>query len=151
MFDIFCMNFKSVSLLCLSRLDHAIMRLKGLADNWKLDTFPSVDILLQTKRLALRRGIWFKILNRVERGIIDLTVKCVDDIRSVKLAKVVTAIIDKLHFAVESTVDRLVRTIGLSLARKISNIAVNWGNRLASIWADDRAFARFLVFNFTKT
>jgi hypothetical protein len=126
------------------------MRVKELADNRKLNTFPSVNILFQTKKLALRRGIWFKILNRVERGIIDLTVKCVDDIRSVRLAKLVTAIIDKLHSALESTVDRLVRTIGLPLARKISNIANKWGNHLASLWANDLEFARFLVFNFVK-
>jgi hypothetical protein len=43
-----------------------------------------------------------------------------------------------------------VRTIGLPLARKISEIAVSWGNLLASKWAEDRAFASFLVFNFVK-
>ena len=63
----------------------------------------------------------------------------------------VTAIIDKLQFAMEGMADRLVRTIGLSLARKISNIAVSWGNLLASKWAEDCAFARYLVFNVAKT
>ena len=51
----------------------------------------------------------------------------------------------------ESSLDKLVRTIGLPLARKISDIAVSWGNCLASKWADDRGFARFLVVNFAKT
>jgi len=62
----------------------------------------------------------------------------------------VTAIMEKLQSAVESIVDRLVRTVGLPLARKISAIAVSWGNRLASFWADDFVFARFLVVNFAK-
>ena len=62
-----------------------------------------------------------------------------------------TAIMEKLQSAVESIVDRLVRTVGLPLARKISDIAVSWGNRLASFWADDLAFARFLVVNYAKT
>ena len=106
--------------------------------------------LAQTKKLALRRRVWFGTLNRLERGIIDLTVKYVDSIRSAKLAKLVTAIIGKLQSALECTVDRLVRTIGLPLAKKISDIAIRWGNRLASLWADDLAFARFLVFNFVK-
>jgi hypothetical protein len=111
---------------------------------------PSVRTLAEAKKFALRRRVWFRLLNRVERGIIDLTVRYVDRIKSVTLAKVVTAIMDKLQFAVESVVDRLVRTVGLPLARKISDIAVSWGNRLASMWADDRGFARFLVVNFGK-
>ena len=106
--------------------------------------------LAEAKKLALRRRVWFGTLNRLERGIIDLTVKYVDNVRSVKLAKLVTAIIGKLQSAMECTVDRLVRTIGLPLAQKISNIAISWGNRLASLWANDLAFARFLVFNFVR-
>ena len=111
---------------------------------------PSVGMLSQARKLALRRGVWFRALNRVERGIIDLTVQYVDSIKSTKLAQVVRAIIDKLEFAVESVVDRLVRTVGLPLARKISDIAVGLGNHLASLWAFDRGFARFLAFNFGR-
>ena len=66
------------------------------------------------------------------------------------LAKVLTAIIDKLQCAVESIVDRLVRTVGLPLAQKISDIAVSWGNHFACMWADDLAFAKFLVVNYAK-
>jgi len=110
----------------------------------------SVAALAQAKKLALRRGVWFRTLSRVERAVIDLTVKCVDIIKSGKLAKLVTAIVSKLQSAMESTVDRMVRTTGLSLARKISAIAVSWGNHLAHRWADDLGFARFLVVNFAK-
>ena len=106
---------------------------------------PSVGMLVQTKKRALRRGIWFKTLNRVERAIIDLTVQCLDNIKSGKLAKLLTAITDKLQFAMESTVDRLVRTIGVSLAEKISSIAVGWGNVSAKSWASDLSFAGFLA------
>lgn len=113
-------------------------------------SFPSVKMLETAKKLALRRRVWFKLLNRVERGIVDLTVKYVDCIKSRKLAKVVVAIMSKLELAFESMLDRLVRTSGLPLARKTSNVAVCWGNRLASLWAEDLAFARFLVVNFGK-
>ena len=106
--------------------------------------------LSEVKKLALRRSVWFRSLSRVERGIIDLTVRYVDNVKSSKLAKVLTAIISKLESAMESTVDRLVRVVGLPLARKISEIAVSWGNHLASLWADDLSFARFLIFNFGK-
>jgi hypothetical protein len=118
---------------------------EGLTEIGRLGSFPSVGILAQAKKLALRRGVWFKTLNRVERGIIDLTVQCVDSIKSVKLAKLLTAIIDKLQSAMESMVDRLVRTIGVPLAEKISCLAVGWGNVSAKSWASDLSFAAFLA------
>ena len=111
----------------------------------------SIRKLNETKKHALRRGVWFKALTRIERGIMDLTVKYVDNVKSAKLAKVLTAIIEKLKASTESILDKLVRTIGLALTQKISKIAVNWGNRLASMWADDPVFARFLAVNFAKT
>ena len=108
----------------------------------------SAGRLAEAKKSALRRGVWFRSLSRVERGIIDLTVRYVKVIKSAKLAKVVTAIIEKLQTKMKSVVDKLVRTIGMPLARKISDIAISWGNRLASAWSEDCSFARFLVVNF---
>jgi len=106
----------------------------------------SAKKLTLAKKAALRKGTWYKTLNRVERATIDLIVRYVDNVRSSKLAKLVTAIIQKLELSLESTAEKLVRTIGLPLARKIGNIAVSWGNLLAFKWAEDIAFARFLAF-----
>ena len=111
----------------------------------KFGDFPSVGMLAQTRKLALRRGVWFKTLSRVERGMIDLTLQCVDRIKSGKLAKLLTAITDKLQSAMESIFDRRVRTIGVPLAQKISRIAVGWGNLSAKSWASDLLFAFFLT------
>ena len=111
----------------------------------KQNCFPTVTILSLTKKLALRQKVWYRILSRVERAIIDLTLKYVDDIKSVKLAKLLTAIIDKLQSATEGTIDRLVRTIGIPLAEKISGLAAGWGNVSAKDWASDRSFAAFLA------
>ena len=135
------------SLLCYNDEVMSLRRVEGLVFKMELGGSPSVGVLVEVKKLALRRRVWFKSLSRVERGVIDLTVKCVDSIKSGKLAKVVTAIIDKLQSAMESQVDRMVRTMGLPLARKISNIAVSWGNCLAVRWADDLKFARYLALN----
>jgi hypothetical protein len=115
------------------------------------DGIPSVKKLAEIKKGALKHRVWYKTLNRIERGIIDLTVRYVDCIKSTKLAKVVTAIIEKLQLTMETLAEKLVRTVGLPLAQKISSIAVSWGNHLAKLWAQDRAFARFLVVNFAKT
>jgi len=122
-------------------------RVEGLVFRVELGSSPSVGMLVEVKRLALRRRVWFRSLSRVERGVIDLTVKCVDIIKSGKLAKVVTAIIEKLQSAMEGTLEKMVKAVGLPLARKVSDIAVNWGNRLAEVWADDLKFARYLAVN----
>jgi hypothetical protein len=107
--------------------------------------FLSVGNLVVAKKLALRRHVWFRSLSRVERGIIDLTVQCVDSIKSTKLATTVTAIISKLQSAMESTIERLTRTIGLPLTQKIIDIAQKWGSRSAKEWAADRSFAVYLA------
>jgi hypothetical protein len=149
----FCISRKFESFLCLSHrtdVSDGIMGMERLARR-EQDCPPSISALAEAKKHALRHRVWFRLLNRVERGVIDLTVRYVDSIKSVKLAKVLTAIMEKLQFALERIVDRLVRTVGLPLARKISNTAINWGYRLASMWAEDIAFARFLVVNHAET
>jgi hypothetical protein len=105
----------------------------------------SVGVLAEAKRTAFRRRVWFRALNRIERGIVDLTLRYVDDIKSTRLAKVLTAIIEKLQQATESRIDRLVRTVGIPQAQKISSIAVSWGYSSASAWATDRGFERYLA------
>jgi hypothetical protein len=110
----------------------------------------SVGRLAEVKRVSLRRGFWFRALNRVERGVLDLTMRCVDSIRSAKLATVVKAILDKLKLAMESVVERMVRVVGRPLAQKNSGIAVGWGNCSASGWAEDRGYARYLALCFSS-
>jgi hypothetical protein len=105
----------------------------------------SVRRLGEIKRAALRRGLWFRALNRVERSVLELTVRCVDRIRSAMLAKVVMAVLIKLKLAMESAVERTVRVVGRSLALKVSGIALSWGNCSAAEWAEDSAFARYLA------
>jgi hypothetical protein len=113
--------------------------------------FASIVKLAEAKRAAFRRGVWFRVLSRIERGVVDLTLRYVDNIKSAKLAKVLTAIMEKLQQTTENRTDRLVRLIGVPLAKKASGIAVSWGNLSAESWANDRGFARYLAFNSTKT
>ncbi len=121
------------------------MPLETLSSRVTVSDVISVRRLVEAKRTALRRGVWFRVLNRVERGVLDLTVRCVDKIESAILAKVVTAILIKLKLAMESTVEKLVRVVGRSLTQKVSRIALNWGNVSASQWAEDTLFARYLA------
>lgn len=104
-----------------------------------------VSRLVEARRRALRRGIWFRLLGREERSIMNLTIRCVDRVRSAKLAKIVTAITVKLNLAMESTLKRLVRTVGRLMAQKLSQIAQGLGNHSAVLWAEDLGFVQFLA------
>ncbi len=103
--------------------------------------------LMKIKVRALRRKVWFKALSRVERGIIDLTIRCVERIRSHALMKTVLAIVDKLLRTLEEGYLKRVERIGREIAQKICEIACKWGNLHALIWKYDVNFVRFLGVN----
>ena len=93
----------------------------------------------------MRRKVWFKVLGRVERAIINLTIKCVKRVRSDNLVRIVAVIIDKLTYALKSRLERLMAKVGSILAQKLSHIAGNWGNKFAVQWSKDLGFIRYLA------
>jgi hypothetical protein len=101
--------------------------------------------LVRLKCKALRRGVWFRTLSRIERSLIDLAIVTVRRIRSFVLARSVGFVVKKLVGIFESSVLRRIQTVGFPLARKLSGIAQNWGNESAVRWATDLGFARFLA------
>ena len=100
--------------------------------------------LVNLRTKAVRSGVWFKVLQRIDRVLFDLTIRVVDNIRSAKLAKSILAIARKLEDAMKSSLSRLME-IGLPLAREISLTAQKLGNVSASSWAFDSSFAVFLA------
>ena len=104
-----------------------------------------MDKLAKIRLVAVRRGVWFRVLNRVERGVIDLTLRVTRRIRSRILARVVYSIVKKLLEALESKVIQQMRQIGVPLAEKISLIAQKWGNKIACGWAGDVGFIQYLT------
>jgi len=104
--------------------------------------------LTKMKVKAMRRGLWFKVLSRTERASIDLTIKVVERVRSIFLARVLGAIIRKLLDAMESRVARVMREVGRGLAEKLSGIAQSWGNKSAHHWAEDPSFVQYLAVNY---
>jgi len=93
----------------------------------------------------MRAGVWFKALPRIDRVLVDLTIKVADDIRSSILAKSIITVVSKLEGLLESKFVRLARTIGRSLAEKNSLIAQKWGNSSAKSWSTDTSFSIYLV------
>jgi len=101
--------------------------------------------LRKLKLQAVRRGVWFRGLSRVDRALVNLTIKVVDGVRSFTLAKALLSVIKKLEDAFESRVLRIVKEVGFPLARKLSLFAQKWGNNLAKNWMRDIFFAKFLA------
>ena len=101
--------------------------------------------LIKLKLKAMRSGVWFKALRRIDRVLIDLTIKVVGNVRSVTLAKSILALTRKLEGIMESRLSRALREVGFPLAQKLSLLSQKWGNRSASQWAEDPGFARYLA------
>ena len=100
---------------------------------------------MKIKSKAIRAGVWFKALPRIDRVLVDLTIKVVENIRSAHLAKSIFAVMGKLEGLLESSILKSVRVIGRSLAEKLSLIAQKWGNASAKSWVADSSFAFFLA------
>jgi len=101
--------------------------------------------LIKLRIKAMRAGVWFKTLPRIDRVLVDLTIKVADNIRSVSLAKCIFAVVGKLEGLLESSILKSLRLIGLPLAEKISSLAQKLGNTSAKNWTADSSFAFFLA------
>jgi len=101
--------------------------------------------LMKIRRLTMRRGIWHRVLNGVERALVGLTIRCVKKIRSLKLAEIVATIVDKLRNAMKSRVKILTETVGRKLAQNLSLMAKGWGYAAAVAWVRDPGFTRYLA------
>ncbi|RLG59141.1 hypothetical protein DRN86_04710 [Candidatus Geothermarchaeota archaeon] len=101
--------------------------------------------LIDIRRRAMRCGVWFRVLSRVERAIVNLTIRVVDEAKSKLLVGTLKKIVDKLCEAMLSFRD-LVSKIGRQLARRISDFLVNkLGYEEAREWAYDRGFWEYLT------
>lgn len=111
---------------------------------WKGMEFSS-SYLLELRRKALRRRVWFRVLDRAERAILTLVPRCVDIVKSRKLLRLIENIVAKINEALRSRVERFKDRVGKPLAQKLSQIARRWGNESARDWAEDERFIQYLT------
>ena len=121
------------------------------AEIWSL-VQPERGSLEKLKRLSIRSGAWFRVLNWKQRRLLDLVMKMVDRIRSPLLLRVLGPLVSRLLVAIGGDA----RTGALALmgkgaydmmrgvAEKIVAVAQKWGNKSANKWLDE-AFLKFLV------
>lgn len=101
--------------------------------------------LMKLKLKAIRCGVWFTALQRIDRVLIDLTIKVNINVRSYTLAKSILTVARKLQEVFQSKLAHKIKEIGIPLTRKLSRLAQNWGNKGAREWVNDADFARYLT------
>ncbi len=101
------------------------------------------EVLIGIKTRGLRRRLWYSSLSLMERGLVDLTIRWVDRVRSGRLAETLLRILEKLALAMEAGMGRVLGR-GRMLAARASELAVGWGNSSAFYWRFETAFANAL-------
>jgi hypothetical protein len=114
-------------------------------------SFPSLLSKTQLAKIrlkAVRAGVWFRALRRIDRALIDLTIMVTSTITSKTLTERLHAILGKLGGTITGNFTKSFREIGANLARKLSLIAQEWGNNTAKNWLSDIRFANFLAVSY---
>jgi hypothetical protein len=93
----------------------------------------------------MRSGLWFKALRRIDRVLVDVTMRVAESVHSATLARALYSVIEKLESAFKNRVCSFVHKIGFPLAYRLSVLAQKWGNYYARNWASDESFAKFLA------
>src|SRR6266702_4992622 len=101
------------------------------------------EVLIGMKTRGLRRRVWFWALDRMERGLVDLTIRWVDKVRSGRMTETLMRILEKLAQALETGIGRVLGR-GRVLALRASELAVGWGNVAAYSWRFEQAFCNAL-------
>ena len=103
------------------------------------------DFLQGWWRRALRRGVLFKVLDAEDRGFLYLAMRAVDEVRSLRVARIIMRIIRRLRDALLSPFARKVIDYGLRRVKALAALAVSWGYEAAGEWVYDLDFARYVT------
>jgi hypothetical protein len=102
------------------------------------------------RRRALRSKAWFR-LERVERAVVELTIKVVDRVKNATLAGIILRIVDKLRQWMKPSLKEVALSIGRPLAYRAARIAEAWGNHEAKVWLKDPGFILYLGVSWLNT
>ena len=96
------------------------------------------------KKKALRKGVWYRTLDRVERGIVSLTARLIDRVESEMLGVELVKILVKLMKALKSGFVRHMEVFGFGRVFELSRLAFEWGNSVAKGWVHDMGFVGYV-------
>ena len=101
------------------------------------------EVLARLRTRALRQQVWSRALDHLERGLVDLTMRWVDQVESGRLRRVLMEILAKLVRALDNGMVKALER-GKRWAARSSDLAVRWGNMQSYRWRLEEAFQRFL-------
>ena len=106
----------------------------------------SNELLRGIRSIALRKRVWYRALDKVERGIVDLTISVVESVKSLTLVRELAKILAKLREALKSAFTRHVEDYGYRKFVEVVRVAVSFGNGEALRWGSEQ-LARLLALN----
>ena len=95
---------------------------------------------------ALRRKVWYR-LNRLDRDFFNLTVRVVDRVRSLELARILVGILARVRDLLKGAFRLHVESYGLGKAVALVELAEAWGNRVFRFDVDFAWYLAFIDFN----
>lgn len=104
------------------------------------------EFLSDVRRQALRRRVWFSALDATERGILYISGKVIDDVKSTILNTQLVRIIAKLRDACKSGFVKHLEQFGMVRVRTIRVQATSFGYEWADSLLSDFSFVRYLMF-----
>ena len=102
------------------------------------------EFLAGLRMKAIRHRVLYRALDGLERGILYLSSRLVDEVSSLTLLGQLAEIVTKLEGALRSGYERHVEEYGVGKLVKIILQAVRFGYRDAARWIGDRGFAVYL-------
>ena len=108
------------------------------------DMFTS-SFLSDMRRKALRKGVWYKALDALERGILSLTSRVIERVESAVLGIELVKILNKLRDSMKSGFVRHMEEKGRERARNMAFLAIKWGHEKARGWISDIGFVKYLT------
>ena len=102
--------------------------------------------LSEVRRQALRRRVWYSTLDGLERGILTISAKIINGVKSNLLNIQIVRIIAKLRDACKSGFVRHMERFGVERVRIVQAEAIKWGYLGAATLSRDLGFIRYLMF-----
>ncbi len=100
--------------------------------------------LLKIRHKAIRRRVYHRALDRLERGILDLSTRLLDEVRNIVLLEQLLEIVNKLEEAVKSRYQRHLEVFGSRRVTEIILQALKFGYKEAVGWLRDTGFVEYL-------
>jgi len=103
------------------------------------------QFLSRVRSKAIRRGVWFRALDTLERGILTLASHVVDRVESVVLGVEIVKILKKLNDAMKSEFTKWMEQYGFIKVKKLAAQAMEWGNRDAIQWISEVSYIEYVT------